>query len=361
MLKDGALWVSGGGPDSDIVVSSRVRLARNLAGVPFPNRAKAGQLEAVLEKILHAVESTPSIGPVEVLRLAKMSAVDRQIAVEEHLTSPQHISEPAGRALVLNRDNSMCIMINEEDHLRIQAILPGFQLDQALRLAWAADDAVEETIDYAFDAELGYLAACPTNVGTGMRASVMLHLPALAATNMIGQVLGAVSKVGVAVRGIYGEGTDAVGNLFQVSNQVTMGRAEEEIIAHLRAIVKQIMDSERAARRALMNDARMQLEDKIFRSYGLLTNARLMPSEEALRLISDVKLGGDLGLITNVPEDLLTRVSVNTMPAHIQRSAGRELSVWERDLARAAMIRERFGGQAPKRGRPGDSAADKEE
>ena len=189
MMKDGALWISGG-PDADIVVSSRVRLARNLSGVPFPNRAKPEQLEAVLEKVLKAVEATPSIGPVEVLRLENMSAVDRQIAVEEHLTSPQHVAESQGRAIVLNRDNSMCIMINEEDHLRIQAILPGFQLDQALRLAWAADDAVEESIDYAFDPELGYLAACPTNVGTGMRASVMLHLPALVATNMIGQVLG---------------------------------------------------------------------------------------------------------------------------------------------------------------------------
>lgn len=362
MMKDGALWISGGGPDADIVVSSRVRLARNLSGVPFPNRAKPEQLEAVLEKVLKAVEATPSIGPVEVLRLEKMSAVDRQIAVEEHLTSPQHVAESQGRAIVLNRDNSMCIMINEEDHLRIQAILPGFQLDQALRLAWAADDAVEESIDYAFDPELGYLAACPTNVGTGMRASVMLHLPALVATNMIGQVLGAVSKVGVAVRGIYGEGTEAVGNLFQVSNQVTMGRAEEEIIAHLKAIVRQIMDSERAARRALLSDARTQLEDRICRSFGLLTNARLMPSEEALRLISDVRLGGDMGLLDNVPDDLLTRMSVDTMPAHIQRSAGRELSMWERDLARATLIRQRFevrAGAPPDREH--DPAADKEE
>lgn len=346
-MTDGALWMSGGGPDSDIIVSSRVRLARNLRGVPFPSRATSEQLDTAMGQILRAVAETPSIGPTEVYRLSDMSPVDRQIAVEEHLTSPQHVAEPAGRALVLNRDNSLCMMINEEDHLRIQVILPGFQIDQALHLASAADDAVEEAVDYAFDAELGYLSACPTNVGTGMRASVMLHLPALSAINMLGQVLGAVSKVGVTVRGIYGEGTDAVGNLFQVSNQVTMGRTEEEIVAHLKAIARQIIDGERGARRAILNDARNQLEDRIYRSFGILTNARMMPSEEALRLISDVKLGADIGILPNMPDDLLTRLSVDTMPAHVQRYAGRELNSWERDVSRATLVRRRLAGAGP--------------
>ena len=359
-MRDGALWISGGGPDSDIVVSSRVRLARNLVGMPFPNRSDASQLQQAREKVIQAAKSTPSIGPLEILLLEDMSEMDRRIAVEEHLTSPQHVSEPKGRALILNRDNSLCVMVNEEDHLRIQAILPGFQLEQALRLAWAADDAIEETLDYAFDSELGYLSACPTNVGTGMRASVMLHLPALVITNSVGQVLGAASKVGVATRGIYGEGTEAVGNLFQVSNQVTMGRAEEEIIAHLGAIVRQIIDSERSARRALLDDARPQIEDRLYRSFGILTNARMMPSEEALKLMSDVKLGADMGILPNVPDDLLTRLSVDTMPAHVQRALGRELSVWERDIARAGIIRERFE-KANKASRGSNSAPDMEE
>ena len=176
-----ALWMSGGGPESDIVISSRVRLARNLRGTPFPHRAGDEQLQAVLAGVRQAVEATPSIGPTEMLSLMSMPALDRQLAVEEHLTSPQHIQEPSGKALVVNRDKSVCIMVNEEDHIRIQAILPGFQVDEALRLASATDDALEETLDYAFDEDLGYLSACPTNVGTGLRSSAKLHLPAQAA------------------------------------------------------------------------------------------------------------------------------------------------------------------------------------
>jgi protein arginine kinase len=237
-------------------------------------------------------------------------------------------------------------MVNEEDHIRIQAILPGFQVDEALRLASATDDALEETLDYAFDEDLGYLSACPTNVGTGLRSSAMLHLPALAAVNMLGQVLASVSKVGLAVRGIYGEGTEAVGNLFQVSNQVTMGRSESEIAAHLKAVTRQIVDSERNARSAIMSDARSQLEDRVYRSYGTLTNARMISSEEALKLTSDVRLGVDLGLIPDLPPALLTALSVDIMPAHVQRFVGRELNAWERDVSRATLIRQRLGGGA---------------
>ncbi len=337
-----ALWMCGGGPESDIVVSSRVRLARNVRGVPFPQRADAQQLEAVLVGVQGAVDATPSIGPTQVLGMESMSALERQLAVEEHLTSPQHIQDPTSKALVMNRDRSVIIMVNEEDHIRIQAILPGFQLDEALRLGSATDDALEETLDYAFDESLGYLCACPTNVGTGLRSSVMLHLPALAAVNMLGQVLTSVSKVGLAVRGIYGEGTEAVGNLFQVSNQVTMGRSESEIVAHLKAVARQIVDSERNARSAIMSDARTQLEDRVYRSYGVLTNARMISSEEALKLASDVRLGVDLGLIADVPAALLTALSVDIMPAHVQRFVGRELNAWERDVFRATLIRERL-------------------
>ena len=263
-----ALWMSGGGPESDIVVSSRVRLARNLRGVPFPHRAGEEQLQAVLGGVRQAVEATPSIGPTEVLGLTGVSILDRQLAVEEHLTSPQHIQEPSGKALVVNRDRSVCIMVNEEDHIRIQAILPGFQVDEALRLASATDDALEETVDYAFDENLIFVCL-PNECRTGLRSSVMLHLPALAAVNMLGQVLASVSKVGLAVRGIYGEGTEAVGNVFQVSNQVTMGRSESEIVAHLKAVARQIVDSERNARSAIMSDARSQLENRVYRSYGI--------------------------------------------------------------------------------------------
>ncbi|MEA4883553.1 MAG: protein arginine kinase [Clostridia bacterium] len=339
---DSALWMNADGPESGVVVSSRVRLARNLQAVPFPHRASADQLASVLGRVKGAIAATPSIGPTELFDLPDLSATDRQLMVEEHLTSPQHVQEPANRAVVLNRDRSVSIMVNEEDHIRIQAILPGLQLDEALRLASATDDAIEETIDYAFDEELGYLCACPTNVGTGLRASTMLHLPALGMVNMLGQVLGAVSKVGVTVRGIYGEGTDAVGNLFQVSNQVTMGRADEEIVAHLKAVTKQITDSEKNARSAIVSDAKEQLEDRVYRSYGVLSNARMTASDEALRLLSDVKLGADLGIIPGLLPSAITRLTVEMMPAHVQSYVGKELTAWERDSNRAALIRSRL-------------------
>ena len=341
--KNRAVWMAGDGPDADIVVSSRVRLARNLRSVPFPQQANDEQMKSVLEQVMGAVRATPSIGPTEILALQELLPIERQLAVEEHLTSPQHIQDPKNKAIVLNRDKSVSIMVNEEDHMRIQTILPGFQLEEALRLASVTDDAVEETIDYAFDENLGYLCACPTNVGTGLRASVMVHLPALALVGMVGQVLGAVSKVGVAVRGAYGEGTEAIGNMFQVSNQVTMGRAEEEIVAHLKAVCGQLADSERNARKAIMSDARNQLEDRVWRSYGLLTNARIISSDEALKLISDVKLGADLGIIPDLPQSCFTVLSVDIMPAHVQDFVGKELTAWERDMCRATLIRERLG------------------
>jgi protein arginine kinase len=332
----------GEGPECDIVLSSRVRLARNLAGVPFPHTAGPEQLEEVVSRVRKAIESTPAIGPTEILVLSEIPMVERQLLVEEHLASPQHIQDPRNKAIILNRDRSVSIMVNEEDHLRIQAILPGLQLEEALRLCSATDDAIEETLDYAFDEALGYLCACPTNVGTGLRASVMLHLPALAMVNMLGQVLGAVSKVGLAIRGIYGEGTEATGNLFQISNQVTMGRAEEEIVSHLKAVAKQVMDSERNARTAILTDARGQLEDRVFRSFGVLTNARMISSEEALRLLSDVKLGANLGLIDHVPGTIFTDLAARIMPAHMHKLMGKELTAWERDTYRATLIREKL-------------------
>lgn len=340
--KNRAIWLTGDGPDADVVVSSRVRLARNLRGMPFPQQANEEQMASVLAQIRAAIEATPSIGPTEILTLQELLPMGRQLAVEEHLTSPQHVQDVENRAIVLNRDKSVSVMVNEEDHLRIQTILPGFQTDEALRLASATDDAVEETIDYAFDENLGYLCACPTNVGTGLRASVMVHLPGLAMVGMVGQVLGAVSKVGVAVRGAYGEGTEASGNMFQISNQVTMGRAEEEIVAHLKAVCGQLAGSERNARNAIMSDARNQLEDRVWRSYGLLTNARIISSDEAVRLISDVKLGSDLGIIPGLTPSFFTVLSVDIMPAHVQKFVGKGLAAWERDMYRATLIRERL-------------------
>ena len=340
--KNRAIWMAGDGPDSDVVVSSRVRLARNLRGMPFPQQANEEQMASVFAQIRAAVEATPSIGPTEILPLQELLPMERQLVVEEHLTSPQHVQNVENRAIVLNRDKSVSVMVNEDDHLRIQTILPGFQTDEALRLASATDDAVEETVDYAFDETLGYLCACPTNVGTGLRASVMVHLPALAMVGMVGQVLGAVSKVGVAVRGAYGEGTEAVGNMFQISNQVTMGRAEDEIVAHLKAVCGQLADSERNARNAIVSDAKNQLEDRVWRSYGLLTNARIVSSDEAVRLISDVKLGSDLGIIPGLDPSFFTVLSVDIMPAHVQKFVGKELAAWERDMYRATLIRERL-------------------
>src|SRR5678816_1448772 len=293
-------WLRGDGPQSDIVVSSRVRLARNLRNFAFPGWAKKADRTAILECIKPAVESLPEMADANSVYSQDLSALEKQVLVERHLISREHAAKGAGSAVVMNRRQTLSVMVNEEDHLRMQSIRSGLQLRQAFKLVDKVDSALEGKLDFAYDTKLGYLTACPTNVGTGMRASAMLHLPGLVLSELINQVIQAVNKIGLAVRGLYGEGTEAMGNLFQISNQTTLGEKEEEIVSRPSKVIETIIEKEHDARQMLIQKKPDTLWDQIGRAYGVLTYAHAMTSKEALNLLSVMKLGVDLGVF---PED----------------------------------------------------------
>jgi protein arginine kinase len=336
-------WMDGAGPDADTVISSRVRVARNVRGLPFPYLASDEQTAKVQQIITGAAaERKEAFNEFTLLLMEKLPPLEKQVLVEKHLISPFLARESHHGALLLRQDEAVSIMINEEDHLRIQAILPGLQLEEAWQEADRYDDLLEEGVNYAFDESTGYLTACPTNVGTGLRVSVMFHLPALIMTKQVNRLLGALSQVGLAVRGIYGEGTEIIGNLVQVSNQITLGQPEEEIIRNLSGVTRQIIAQEQAARQALLNDSRARLADRSWRAFGLLKNAQIMSSQEAMQLLSDVRLGFDLGLIKGVDRKLLNELLVIIRPASLQLLAGKELNGDERDLERPVQIKRRL-------------------
>ncbi len=340
-------WMDAEGPEADIVLSSRVRVARNLAGIPFPHLLDAQKSEDVIHAVRLALvnkEEPELLGGLEISGLGELSPLDRQLLVDKHLISPDLLKNFQSKAVVLREDEVVSIMVNEEDHLRIQCLLPGLQLKEAWDIINRVDDDLEKTLDYAFSEKLGYLTSCPTNVGTGMRASVMLHLPGLKITKHLGGVLGTIVKLGMTVRGLYGEGTEAVGDLFQVSNQITLGQSEEEIINNLESITRQILTQEHAARNALYNDRREVIEDRIYRAYGALRYARVLTSEEAMRLFSDLRLGLELKMISAVPARVLNELMVKIRPAFLIKSAGRELSGYQRDVLRADLVRKEFEG-----------------
>jgi protein arginine kinase len=335
-------WLRGEGPHHQIVISSRVRLARNLQQRAFPGWAKKAERMAVLELIKPQVEELTEMQDSFSESLQDLSALEKQVLVERHLISREHAAKGAGSAVVMNRRQTLSIMINEEDHLRMQAIRSGLQLKSAFRLVDKVDSTLEGKLDFAYDARLGYLTACPTNVGTGMRASAMLHLPGLVLSELINQVIQAVNKIGLAVRGLYGEGTEAMGNLFQISNQTTLGEKEEEIVSRLTKVVETIIEKEHDARQILIQKKSSTVSDQIGRAYGVLTYAHAMSSKEALNLLSIMKLGVDLGAF---PEDRrlpLDELFIETQPAHLQKNSQQKLTAEERDHLRAQIIRERL-------------------
>ncbi len=339
-------WMEGSGPQADIVISSRVRLARNLRGIPFPGLMTGEQGTRVIYRVEQAIkteEIAKNVGNLRLYSLEKLPPLERRILVEKHLISPQLAETKGARAVVLRDDEAVSIMINEEDHIRLQCLLPALMLHETWRLADVADDALENTLDYAYDQNRGYLTACPTNVGTGLRVSTMLHMPALVLTKQAGSVLNALTKVGVAVRGLYGEGTEANGNIFQISNQITTGRSEEEIIKNLSMITDRLAEQERQARVILRKQSRWQLEDRVGRAYGVLTNARILNTQETLQLISDVRLGVDMKLLPNLDQRHLNKLMVYIQPAFLQISAGKEMTSLERDVYRAQVVRKLIG------------------
>ncbi|QOS98600.1 protein arginine kinase [Brevibacterium sp. JNUCC-42] len=337
-------WMKGEGPDSDIVISTRLRIARNLRQHPFPLLATDSQAEEVVQKVMEVIDS-PSMkkkGTFELLCMEEMKPLEKRVLVEKHLISPNLAEESRKGAVILSEDESISVLVNEEDHLRIQVFLPGFQLREAWEKGSKMDDIFEKQVNYAFDEKRGYLTSCPTNVGTGIRASVMLHLPALVMTQQINRILQAITQVGLVVRGLYGEGSEAVGNLFQLSNQVTLGMSEADIISNLYSVASQIIEQEREARQYLQEHSRISIEDRIFRSYGILTHARTVESKEAAQRLSDVRLGIDLGYLQACSPFVVNELLVSTQPGFLQYDAGQKLTAEQRDERRAHVIRKRL-------------------
>lgn len=336
-------WLRGSGPMSEIVISSRIRLARNVSGVPFLTRATRQQrqaLETRVRDILLNAQVSPQTLYVD---LEHAPEIDRQLLVERHLISKQHATTEGARGVAIGENETLSIMINEEDHLRIQVLRSGLQLDEAWEQINAIDDALEAKLDFAFHSRFGYLTACPTNVGTGIRVSVMLHLPALKLTGEIEKVFRAAKDLKLAVRGLYGEGTEATGDFYQISNQTTLGKSEEEVISEFRLVViPKIIDYEHHARKTLLNDHTVALDDKVGRALGLLRSARLMASEETLFLLSHLRMGVNLGRVKDVDIRTINELFLLTQPAHLQKISGRKLEGDIRRAARADYIRQRL-------------------
>lgn len=340
-------WMLGNANDSDIAISSRVRVARNLQNIPFPLLASREQSNEVLERLtdMEKYDDLQSFGTFHMINLNDISPLDKKVLVEKHLISPSLANESHDGAVILSEDESISIMINEEDHLRIQCLYPGFQVRDAWEKATAIDDIFEAHIDYAFDDKRGYLTSCPTNVGTGLRASVMMHLPALVMTQQINRILSAVSQVGLTVRGIYGEGSEAVGNIFQISNQITLGQTENEIIDNLHSVVLQIIEHEKNARERLLSESKLRMTDRVKRSYGILLYAELLDSKEAAQRLSDVRLGVDLGILDGPSTPIMNELNVMTQPGFLQKKYGEMIGNEERDVYRAKLIREKLESQ----------------
>lgn len=335
-------WLDGHGPRADLVVSTRVRLARNLQGVPFTHRARDEQLQGVLANVSSAAERVPGLSGGDAYRMAELSPVERQVLVERHLVSHEMGDGARPRGIVIGPEERVSLMINEEDHLRLQAIAPGLQLAEAWALADGSDDLLAESLDFAFSDEIGFLTACPTNAGTGLRASVLVHLPALVLLNEMPKVLKSIEQVGLNVRGLYGEHSEVMGNLFQISNQTTLGRSERDSIESVERVTRQILDHEERARERMQRDARVQIEDKVWRAYGTLRHCRTVHAKEVINLCSAVRLGVALGLPGLPDVRVLNELLVLAQPAHLQRRAGGALGAEERNVYRAQIVRERL-------------------
>jgi protein arginine kinase len=338
-----AVGASREGPHDRIVLSSRVRLARNVKGMAFPGWAKKPERVKALELIRPQVEGLPQMAGAFSGSMDSLTALERQILVERHLISREHAARSVGSGLVLSRDHSLCVMINEEDHLRMQSLRRGLQLKAAWQAMDEMDTQLEEKLEYTFSSELGYLTACPTNLGTGIRVSAMLHLPALVLAEQMNQVITAVNKLGLAVRGLYGEGTEALGNVFQVSNQMTLGEAEADIVERLNKVVAQLIEHEENARATLLEKKSKMVFNHVGRAYGILANAHSISSKEAMNLLSLMRLGIDLGCFPGAQRPLLDELFTSTQPAHLQRLHTEKLSADERDLLRADMLRAQLG------------------
>lgn len=335
-------WLRGTGPEADIVTSSRIRLARNLAAFPFTSRASAYQkaeIEGLLRDRIGKLDLEPKL---QYINVPTLSQLDRQLLVERQLISRELANAEGPRGVAVAPHEAVSLMVNEEDHLRLQVMRSGYGLDEAWQDIDKVDDLLEQRVNYAFSEEFGYLTACPTNVGTGMRASVMLHLPALVWTKQIEKVFRALQKINLAVRGLYGEGSRASGDFYQISNQVTLGKSETTILREIREVIPQIITYERQARQTLLRESRQALQDRVSRAYGTLKSATMMTSEETMDLLSSVRLGVNLQLLEDLNIGTVNELFIHTQPAHLQKLMGAVLDGEERNAARARYLRTRL-------------------
>ncbi|TET32801.1 MAG: protein arginine kinase [Planctomycetota bacterium] len=335
-------WLSGTGPESDIVISCRIRLARNLRGFTFLTRASDEEKKLLEQSISGRLAEIDFGKKTTYLPLHETDMLERLFLVERHLISKELAAAESPRGVMLGDNESLAIMVNEEDHLRIQAMRSGLELSALWNEINGYDQAIERKLDYAFSSQFGYLTSCPTNVGTGMRVSVMMHLPVLVMTKQIEKVFQAMNKIGLAVRGLYGERTRGLGDFYQISNQVTLGKDEETIVHDLAEVIPKVMEYERKWRESLLKENRAQLEDAVYRAQGLLSAARVISSEETMNLLSSIRMGVNLGLITGIPIAKVNELFIQTQPAHLQIIEGRALQPEERDQLRARFIRQRL-------------------
>jgi protein arginine kinase len=339
MAKVPSPWLTGQADWCESVISTRVRLARNVAGFSFCHREKSEDLGLARDMMRDAIMATSTLKTGTYMVMSQLDDIDREFLVERHLISQEQAEKSGVRAVVVGDNEMVSVMINEEDHLRLQSIQPGFASTEAWRLIDRLDSELDQSLDFAFSCDWGYLSACPTNTGTGMRASTLVHLPALVLTGQVNRVLHGISQMGLAVRGFYGEGSDVMGNLFQISNRTALGTSELDILQSLDNVVRKVLEMERQGRDVLLRDARSQIEDKIWRAYGLLKYARRVTSQEVMSLSSAVRLGKCMGIVDSVSIGALNRMLFVSQPAHLQKRLGREMNPGERDRERANIVR----------------------
>lgn len=338
-------WLRGSGPESDIVISSRIRLARNLAEFPFIKKCTAGDRKAVSKLVRSRVEETLLSETVEFIGVERLNELDRQFLMERQIISRELSEGEGSRGVILDRNERFSVMVNEEDHLRIQVMQSGLDLTEAWQRINELDNRLESVLTYAFHGPIGYLTACPTNLGTGLRVSVMVHLPALVITKQIDKVFRSLQKMNIAVRGLFGEGSQFSGDFFQVSNQVTLGKSEAELIEQVTTVVPNVIEYERKARSFLVNESEQDLQDDVSRALGILRNAKKISSEETMQHLSKVRMGVNLGLIDGVSIPTVNKLFIHTQPAHLQKIRGHKLGTTDRNIERADYLQQHLASR----------------
>lgn len=333
-------WINESVDSKSIVISSRIRLARNFEGRPFPNKISEESGKELVNLIMENFESYYNLKNYKKMKLWEGNNEILHSYLEKHFISSKLIKNGNRAGIIINNEETVSIMLNEEDHIRLQCITSGFDLKEAYDMANKIDNFIESKMDYSFDEKLGYLTCCPTNLGTAMRASVMVHLPAITLNNEITRILKGLTQVGMTIRGLYGEGSEAYGNMYQISNQVSLGINEEEILNNLEAVVCEIMLQEKNARMKLLSNSEFEIKDKIFRALGILQNSYIIDLKESLNLMSYVRLGVENSIIESIDTSILNKLLIDVQPANLQLNLNKKLSTKERDIERARILRE---------------------